>query len=121
MMGEQGTLPDERVFQGLDQSGEENRTQSDLRLGPSHCSNPQNTRTSLLRCLGSRSDAEILSSLCLKCEACESGSPSRLFMPFVQFFKTVDVKHAALFKNILFILFKSFIHAYVHFDNIHFP
>lgn len=66
MMGEQGTLPDERVSQGLDQSGEENRTQADLRLGPRHCSNPQDTRTSLLRCLGSRSEAEILSSLCLK-------------------------------------------------------
>lgn len=29
-MGGQGTLPDERVFQGLDQSGGENRTQADL-------------------------------------------------------------------------------------------
>lgn len=97
MMSEQGTLPDERVSQGLDQSGEENRTQADLRAGVSHCSNPQETRTSLLRCLGSRCDVEILSSLCLKCEACESVRPSRLFMLFVQLFKTVDVKHAALF------------------------
>lgn len=70
-----------------------------LTSGVSHHSNAQDARTSLLRCLGSRCEAEMLSSLCLKCEACESGSPPGYLCLLCSFSKLLMSSTLLFFKT----------------------